>query len=212
MNLYIEYFHFVEPIRNTEVFDTIITNSKLACIENIFAVSDEHTMEHLKEHLKNKQHKVTFLISPDRCTFQYMFDLSKSYDAVDGVSCVANNDMILTEDFEKMKERMQDNDFYCISRHEHIRPFHRGTAKWSQDVWCWKNKCKMENCNFFFGIPGNDNTLPYYADKAGYTVKNPSLTFKSYHNHACNIRPTQAFLESIRLDRQFYREVPPCTV
>lgn len=212
MNLYIEYFHFVEPVRNTEVFDTIIKNSKLACIENIFAVSDEHTMEHLKEHLKNKQHKVTFLISPDRCTFQYMFDLSKLYDAVDGVSCVANNDMIFTEDFEKMKTLMQNNDFYCISRHEYSRPFSRGTAKWSQDVWCWKNKCKMKNCDFFFGVPGNDNTLPYHADKAGYIVKNPSLTFKSYHNHACNIRPTQAFLESIRLDRQYYREVPPCTI
>ena len=70
----------------------------------------------------------------------------------------------------------------------------------------------MQNCNFYFGVPGNDNTIPYHAEQAGYRVENPSLTFKCYHNHKSNIRPNQEFLESIRLDRTFYQEVMPCEV
>lgn len=212
MNLFIEYFYFKHEERNREVFDTIEKNSKLNCIENIFAISDENTLNHLKNHLLNKQHKVTFVTHPERCSFQYLFDLSNNYKPLDGISCVANNDIVFTEDFLKLKDKMSDNDFYCISRYEYNRSFSRGVAKWSQDSWCWKNKCRMKNCNFYFGVPGNDNTIPYHAQEAGYIVKNPSLSFKSYHNHTCNIRPDQSFLESIRLDRNYYREVLPCEV
>jgi hypothetical protein len=141
-----------------------------------------------------------------------LFDLSKNYTSDDDISCVANNDIIFTDDFNKLKDKLTNNDFYCISRREYHKQFTMGFGKWSQDVWCWKGKCKMENCNFYFGVPGNDNTIPYHAERAGYKVKNPSLTFKSFHNHKSNIRPNQEFLESIRLDRTFYREVMPCEV
>jgi hypothetical protein len=212
MNLYVEYFYFKEDIRNQEVFQSFDANNKLNCIDTIFAVGEEKNIIYLKNFLEGKQHKVKFIIHPERCTFQYMFDLSQNHESVDGISCVSNNDIIFTEDFGQMHNKIADNDFYCISRHEKNRGFSHGTAKWSQDAWCWKNKCKIKNCNFFFGVPGNDNTIPYYAEAAGYTVKNPCLTFTLYHNHASNIRPTQEFLESIRLDRSFYKEVLPCRV
>jgi hypothetical protein len=212
MNLYVEYFYFKDDIRNKEVFESFDANNKLNCIENIIVVGEEQILNHLKQYLNNKQHKVKFINYSERCSFQYMFDLSKNYKSFDGVSCVSNNDIIFTEDFGNMSNKITENDFYCISRHEINRRFSFGTAKWSQDAWCWKGDCKMKNCNFFFGVPGNDNTLPYHAMNAGYNVKNPCLSFKLYHNHASNIRPTQEFLESIRLDRQFYKEVPPCSV
>jgi hypothetical protein len=212
MNLYVEYFHFKEEVRQREVFESFDENNKLNCIHNIFAVGDEQNLEYLRKYLDGKQHKVQFIVNPNRCTFQYMFLLSHMYESPDDISCVSNNDIIFTEDFGMMRDKMDENDFYCISRHEKDKRFSFGTAKWSQDAWCWKKTCRIGNADFYFGVPGNDNTIPYHAEKAGYVVKNPCLTFKLYHNHASNIRPTQEFLESIRLDRKFYKEVPPCTV
>ena len=51
MNLFIEYFYFKHLERNREVFDTIEKNSKLQCIENIFAVADDVTLQHLKDQI-----------------------------------------------------------------------------------------------------------------------------------------------------------------
>lgn len=212
MNLFIEYFYFKDEQRNKEVFETIEKNCLLNCIDKIYAVAPTETLKYLNDQPIGKNSKVISISRDERCSFQMLFDLSKNYTSDDDISCVANNDIIFTDDFNKLKDKLTNNDFYCISRREYHKQFTMGFGKWSQDVWCWKGKCKMENCNFYFGVPGNDNTIPYHAEQAGYKVKNPSLTFKCFHNHKSNIRPNQEFLESIRLDRTFYQEVMPCEV
>lgn len=212
MNLFVEYFYFKDNQRNQEVFEAIEKNCQLNCIDSIFAVAPKSTLEYLNSYLINKNHKVVFINNEERCSFQMLFDLSINYSSSDDISCISNNDIIFTEDFNTLKNKISNNDFYCISRREYHKKFTISFGKWSQDVWCWKGKCNIKNCNFYFGVPGNDNTIPYHAEQAGYKVKNPSLTFKCYHNHKSNIRPNQEFLESIRLDRTFYKEVPPCEV
>lgn len=153
MNLYVEYFYFKDEIRNKEVFESFDENNKLTCIENIIVVGEETNLNYLKNYYNNKHNKIKYVVSSERCTFQYMFDLSKQHKASDNVSCVSNNDIIFTEDFLQMKNKITDKDFYCISRKEKHKNFHYGTAKWSQDAWCWKGECKVKNCNFYFGVP-----------------------------------------------------------
>jgi hypothetical protein len=205
VNLFIEYFYYNNPERDFEIFETIEKNSKLSFIDNIYCVAPQNTLDYLKN--KNLSEKLKYIAEENRCTFQYLFDYSNTIN--NSISCVLNNDIILSEDFINLKTSIKDNDFYCISRREYNSSFSVATAKWSQDVWCWKNKCKIKNCNFYFGVPGNDNTIPYHATQAGYDIKNPCLTFKCYHNHKSNYR---IYKMEDRLDRQFYKEVIPCHV
>lgn len=206
MNLFLEYFYYNKPERDIEIFESIEKNSNLSFVNNIYCVAPESTLIHLKN--KNISNKIKYILEETRCTFQYLFNLSNTINN-NTISCVLNNDIILSQDFEQMSYKIQSTDFYCISRREFASHFSVGTAKWSQDVWCWLGNNKIQNCNFYFGIPGNDNTIPYHADQAGYNVKNPCLTFKCYHNHKSNHR---IYKMEDRLDRSFYREVIPCHV
>lgn len=206
MNLFIEYFYYNKPERDLEIFESIQKNSNFSFIDNIYCVAPEDIIIHLKN--KNISEKIKYITEQNRCTFQYLFNLSNSLN-YEGVSCVLNNDIILSEDFNQIYYKIKNTDFYCISRREFATHFSMGTAKWSQDVWCWKGFNSIKNCNFYFGVPGNDNTIPHHAQEAGYDVKNPCLTFKCYHNHKSNYR---IYKMEDRLDRSLYREVIPCHV
>ena len=141
MNLFIEYFYFKDEQRNKEVFETIEKNCLLNCIDKIYAVAPTETLKYLNDQPIGKNSKVISISRDERCSFQMLFDLSKNYTSDDDISCVANNDIIFTDDFNKLKDKLTNNDFYCISRREYHKQFTMGFGKWSQDVWCWKGKC-----------------------------------------------------------------------
>ena len=201
MNIFIEYYYYDNKQRNLEIAEAIRKNCEFSFVDNIFCFAPKTTLQHLFDH-----DKICKIEQEERCTFQSLFNYSNTLNYF-GVSCVMNNDIILSDDFKNLSSKITIDDFYCISRREIDKPFSTNVAKWSQDVWCWLNKTKINNCNFFFGVPGNDTTIPYHAEQAGYTVKNPSLSFKCYHNHKSNYR---IYKMEDRLDRAFYKEVIPC--
>lgn len=200
MNIFIEYFYYNNLQRDTEITEAIIKNCEFSFVDNIFCFAPKETLIHSPIH-----NKICKIEKDERCTFQNLFDYANTLN-YSGVSCVTNNDIILSDDFRDIQNKISINDFYCISRREYDKTFSHSVAKWSQDMWCWLGENKVKNCNFFFGVPGNDNTIPYHAGQAGYDVKNPSLSFKCYHNHKSNYR---IYKMEDRLDRAFYKEVIP---
>jgi len=175
MNYYVEYWDCGNEERNTEVIDCINTNIKSNFFKNIFIFSEKEEKRLLKQTIKSS-----------RITYQYIFD-----NAVDGINIFCNSDMEFDETI-KLAENINENEFYALTRYEDNMMLHKNDDPYkgydSQDVWIWKDRCKIKNANFYLGLPGCDNKIAYYAELYGYNVKNPSLSIKTYHKHITNIR------------------------
>jgi hypothetical protein len=175
MNYYVEYWDCGNDQRNTEVIDCINNNINSKLFDNIFIFSSSHE--------PRINHDV---ILTNRITYQFIFD-----NAQTGVNVLANSDILFNETI-KLAEIIKENEFYGITRyeedgnrHKHDDPYHGYD---SQDVWVWKDKCKIKDANFFLGVPGCDNKIAYHANLYGYSVKNPALSIKTYHKHTTNVR------------------------
>ena len=175
MNYYVEYWDCGNEERNIEVIDCINRNIKSNFFKNIFIFSEKEEKRLLKQTILSK-----------RITYQYIFD-----NAIDGINIFCNSDMEFDETI-KLAENINENEFYALTRYEDDMMLHKNDDPYkgydSQDVWIWKNKCKIKNANFYLGLPGCDNKIAYYAESYGYNIKNPSLSIKTYHKHITNVR------------------------
>lgn len=175
MNYYVEYWDCGNEERNLEVINCINKNIKSNLFKNIFIFSEKE-----ENRLLNK------VIKANRITYQYIFD-----NSIDGVNIFCNSDMEFDETI-KLAENIKENDFYALTRYEHDMMLHKNKDPYkgydSQDVWIWKDKCKIKNANFYLGLPGCDNKIAFCAEEYGYNVKNPSLSIKTYHKHVSNVR------------------------
>jgi hypothetical protein len=175
MNYYTEYWDCGDEKRNNEVISCINKNINSGFFKNIFIYS------------KNIEERINAKIIPlDRITYQFIFD-----NNIDGINILANSDIEFDETI-KLAENIKEEEFYCLTRYEDNGLLHKYDDPYlgsdSQDVWIWKNKCKIKNANFFIGIPGCDNKIAYMAETSGYKVKNPAYNIKTQHKHKTNIR------------------------
>ena len=198
MNYYVEYWDCGNEERNIEVINCINKNIKSNLFDNIFIFSEKEENRLLKKIIQRK-----------RVTYQYIFD-----NAIDGINVFCNSDMEFDETI-KLAENIKEDEFYALTRYENDLMLHKNDDSYkgydSQDVWIWKDRCKIENANFYLGLPGCDNKIAYFAEAYGYKVKNPSLSIKTYHKHLSNIRDGTSSDLSKRLPPP-YKLVPITTI
>ena len=135
MNYYVEYWDCGNEERNIEVIDCINRNIKSNFFKNIFIFSEKEEKRLLKQTILSK-----------RITYQYIFD-----NAIDGINIFCNSDMEFDETI-KLAENINENEFYALTRYEDDMMLHKNDDPYkgydSQDVWIWKNKCKIKTRNF----------------------------------------------------------------
>lgn len=188
MNLYIAPYLPKDSVREEELKTAIYTNCNLSFVNNVFLFQESVPLE-------INHNKVININLNKRPTFQDLINYSNSLNCYINIIC--NADISLTETFKHIT--IEDNDFYCLTRYDNNELFYMASC--SQDTWCWKNKCKITNANFYFGILGCDNTFAKLAQMHEYRVSNPSKKYKTNHHHLSNIRE---YDESSRLPRENY--------
>ena len=175
MNYYVEYWDCGNEDRNFEVITCINKNIKSNFFDNIFIFSEKEEQRLLEKPIK----------SP-RVTYQYVFD-----NSIEGINVFCNSDIEFDETI-KLAENMEHDEFYALTRYEDNMKLHKFDDPYkgqdSQDVWIWRDACKIKDANFSLGLPGCDNKIAYFAAMNVYKVKNPSLSIKTYHRHTTNIR------------------------
>jgi len=175
MNYYVEYWDCGDEARNKEIIDCINLNIKSGFFSNIFIFSCK------REDKIN--HDITLA---DRITYQHIFDLK-----IPGINILANSDILFDESI-LLANKIQENEFFCLTRYEYDGRLHKYNDTYkgsdSQDVWIWKDMCKIKNADYYLGVPGCDNKIAYEAELSDYNVKNPSMSIKTYHKHESNIR------------------------
>lgn len=175
MNYYTEYWDCGNEDRNFEVITCINKNITSNLFDKIFIFS-ENKEERLLE---------TPIIT-SRITYQYVFD-----NCIEGINVFSNSDIEFNETI-KLTENIKNDEFYALTRYEDNMRLHKFDDPYegqdSQDVWIWKDACKIKNANFTLGLPGCDNKIAYFAVVGGYKIKNPSMSIKTYHRHTTKIR------------------------
>lgn len=198
LNYFTEYWESPNKTRNLEVIDCINKNIQLNIFDSIIIFSSKQ-----EPRIKTNIH-----IS-DRVTYQNVFNMSMT-----GINVLCNADISFDESI-KLVDDMDEDEFYALTRYEDDGKLHKHNDPYrgwdSQDVWIWKNRCKITNSNFYIGIPGCDNKIAYDAEQSGYRIKNPSLSIMCKHNHKTNIRPGSSCDLSQRLPPP-YRLVPICSI
>lgn len=194
MNYYTEYWDCGNEERNLEVITCINKNIKCNLFEKIFIFSEKE-----EERLLEKTIKTT------RITYQYVFD-----NCIEGINVFCNSDIEFDETI-KLVKNIKNDEFYALTRYEDNGKLHKFDDPFegqdSQDVWVWKDACKIKNANFYLGLHGCDNKIAYIASMHGYEVKNPSLSIKTHHKHLTNVRDGSSSDPSKRLPPP-YRLVP----
>lgn len=175
INYYVEYWASENKNRNEEVVNCINANIKSGFFDNIFIFSSS-----IEENI------YADIIISDRITYQMIFDKS-----IEGINVFANSDIQFDESIT-MALNIKNDEFYALTRYENDGNLHKHDDPYkgcdSQDTWIWKDQSKINNANFYIGLPGCDNRIAYVADACGYIVKNPALTIKTKHRHTTNIR------------------------
>jgi hypothetical protein len=110
------------------------------------------------------------------------------------VVVIANCDIILPrESLELIDGAVASGEAYCLTRWE--PGYGLWNVDYSQDVWAFRGPPRLPATagDFRFGVPGCDNRFAAELELAGFRVRNPSQSIRSYHCHATGRRtPTNA--------------------
>lgn len=134
---------------------------------------------------KNREIFDNVIVVPGRPTFSELFSLSEQYP--DDINCFCNSDIYFTD--ISMMPVLKENECWALCRYN----FKNGNYTFlnridSQDAWVFKGVVKPVEADFTPGTWGCDNRLAWELEKAGYIVKNPSLSVKIIHLHAIDRR------------------------
>ena len=183
MILILEYFEFENIKRMDELKHCFILNTSSKIFDRIIIFTQLKNNHFLKE-LSNCE----IVEIENRITYQFIFDYCNNMKSED-IFILSNSDILFDYTIHQTRQ-IKENDFYCISRYE-IKdnvseicqhPF------WSQDVWIWKNNCRISNANFNMGVQGCDNRIANEAKLSGYNLLNPSLSLICKHYHFSEFR------------------------
>ena len=175
MNYFVEDWDSRDNERNEEVIYAINSNITSGFFDTI------HILSSSKEpRIKHE------LIPCDRVSYETVFNMS-----LPGVNILANSDIRFDKTILKAKD-ITYREFWALTRyeldgtrHKHDDPY-KGSD--SQDVWIWKDECKIENASFNLGVAGCDNRIAAEAFLAGYDVLNPAESITTWHHHTTGTR------------------------
>lgn len=182
-NLFVEYIKVKDAYRQSE-FDYCYYNYlKTDYFDKIYVIT--------KEDIPIVDKRVITIPSiGDRTNYQYIFDLPQSHDP-DNLNFISNSDIYFDNTIKLLDNNITndiaiglsrtypEDDFYFINN------FHvNGKASpGSNDVWCWRGKCKVNNANFPIGYTACDCRIMQCFVEAGYRVYNPATDISIWHKH-----------------------------
>ena len=134
--------------------------------------------------------KIKTVLVKKRPSYKDIFKIGNSNINGKGLIIVANSDIFYKEDDIVKMQVISNRQALALSRWDFkpdTEPKHHDTWD-SQDTWVFKDLILPGKYNIKLGLPGCDNKIAYELQKAGYEVRNPSKTIKSYHYHTSDHR------------------------
>ena len=145
----------------------------------------------IKRNQDNSNINYTLMNYPHRMTYQNFFDYINENTSDDDINAVSNIDIIFDNTISLLS-KIEQNQFIALTRHELMDDgssyFEVSKAKFSQDVWAWRGRCRISTADFHLGVLRCDNRLAFEALEAGYELINPAFSIRVYHLHFVDVR------------------------
>lgn len=146
----------------------------------------------------------------DRPRYGDFFEAINSHTGPDDINIVANADIYFPEDIGRIEHCLPDGVCFALTRYEVDEDgearLHRKYG--SQDTWIFRGEVKQTvDGEVPIGIPGCDARIAHELHRAGYRVKNPCLSIRTYHLHE-SARRTYQQTSEVRRVAGPYRVVP----
>lgn len=199
-NLFILYWSSQNFERNKEILDTVEKNIRSKLFDSITIFTDEESQKDLN--FKNAK----TIVGP-RKTYQDIFDYSNdNFDSDENINILANSDIEFDSTINLTDEMLKE-DFLALTRYNRetneLEKSHYDPFSDSQDVWIWKGYNKLKKCEFYLGTLGCDNKIAFRSFVSEYSVRNPSKSIKTYHNHESKARPGSSSDSNMRVSMPY---------
>lgn len=196
MNLLINYYRDKNEARRRELDLCLDINLKDKNFSKMIVASlVELPISENESYTKNSTIDGLIICIPkERPTFKELFEIANKYADPKGITVIANSDITFDDSIKLAERHLKPNQCYALSRWD-VDPNGDATLhnhSDSQDTWIFRGLIKnVPDCDFTLGTPGCDNAIAERLERAGYDVKNPSVSIKTYHYHISNIRNYQ---------------------
>ena len=121
-------------------------------------------------------------------TFGELFDITRQNP--NDINIISNTDIFFDSSINEVK-KISNNEAWALTRWNYLGDnraefFNRHD---SQDVWIFRGGARKDlDGNYPMGKPGCDNRLAFELKRAGYLVRNPSLSIRCFHYHISEVR------------------------
>lgn len=185
VNLFTIYYNETNAQRNKELLFCIKNNLENKQIDRVFILNQKGPLTDYKNNPKLKICEINH-----RPTFQSIFEYANSQSSDNDLNIISNTDIIFDKSIDILGSILSSKKCFALTRWDvlengNTKLFHKFD---SQDTWIFKGKIKPMNADFFMGIPRCDARLAYEIKAAGYNIKNPCFSIKTYHYHQTNYR------------------------
>jgi len=197
-NLIVNYYIDSNNERQKELDFCFLKNLENKNIDNIIVILSLKDSEEFEQKYDCFRDKIIPVIMEKRPTYNdYFFLLNKTFGAEKNTNFISNLDIIIPKETIIYSKFYLNHKKTCIALTRYdinnqesyeINSTFFDRAD-SQDTWIFKGGIEHINgADFSLGIAGCDNSIAHLLETAGYEVKNPSKTLKTYHFHLTNIR------------------------
>lgn len=185
LTLFTSFYHEPNETRLRELLFCIEKNIHCRHIDHIYILNEGSNVSTFA-----KSEKITIRNIDKRPVYNDFFSWINEVSTANDINIIANTDIYFDNGIEIVKYINLQNRCLALTRWD-IKP--DGTAKLfelfsSQDTWIFKGKIKHVNGSFPLGIRACDSRIAYEIQKAGYKVKNPAYSIKTYHVHLSKFR------------------------
>jgi hypothetical protein len=121
-----------------------------------------------------------------RPTYADYFEWINDVAGADDISIVANADIYFDSTIAAAERGLPDSrTAFALARWDMDSSgvFRVRNRNDSQDSWVFRGKVRRVTADFPIGVPRCDNRIAAELEIAGYTVRNPSFSIRSYHLH-----------------------------
>ena len=187
VNLFVSYYNEKNVIRSKEIKMCLVKNKTCKSISNIFVLSEINNDKFLEDN------NFDVISINNRPTFNDFIDVVNKITTKEDINIISNSDILFDDSLDVLNDYELKGHSFALTRWQlnNNGKLRLTELPNSQDVWIFKGNIININANFNIGIPGCDNRLAYEIKRVGYSLSNPSISIKTFHNHQSNYRPDE---------------------
>ena len=182
MNLLINFFTSKEEHRNKEYIFCLSENINNSHIKRIFLFVEKE-----EDIPKIVSEKIEIVEIENRPVFQDLIRYAN--EKLAGERCIISNSDIIFDGTLRHLDELELSDYmialtrWDINKEHTIEYYDKDNKGWTQDAWVFEPPIKIEEADFFIGVPGQENRIAYLAHEAGLHVINPAFLIIIKHLH-----------------------------